>query len=143
MAALKVFDVINPLDAAAMLASDFDEATLVAQSPSSWHGRSATQLTIGVKPTLAGTSRFVNKPKIDLRVWLDANGVPISAERDSNYSATFAMVTASNSRLERWEFATAGDRLYATRAEEVDRASAVGRNITTSRTITFVARPKR
>ena len=138
MAALTVFDVIDPLNAAAMLLNDLDEATLVGQSSSPWHGRAATLLTISVKATLAGTSRFVNKPKIDLRVWLDGNGIPIAAERDSNYSATFVVVTASNSRTERWEFATAGDRLYAARAEEVDRASAVGKNFTTSRTLTLV-----
>lgn len=143
MAALTVFDVIDPLDAAAMLLNDLDDATLVAQSASSWHGRAATRLTISVKPTLAGTSRFVNKPKIELRVWLDADGIPIAAERDSNYSATFVVVTASNSRVERWELATAGDRLYASRAEEVDRASAVGRNITTSRTLALVPHSKR
>ena len=140
MAGVTVFDVIDPLNAAAMLLNDLDEATLVSQTSSPWHGRPATLLTISVKATLAGTSRFVNKPKIDLRVWLDANGIPIGAERDSNYSATFVVVTASNSRAERWEFASAGDRLYATHTEEVDRASAVGKNFTTSRTLTFSPR---
>lgn len=140
MAALTVFDVLDPLNAAAMLLNDLDEATLVSQSSSPWHGRKATLLTISVKPTLAGTSRFVNKPKIDLRVWIDEHGLPIAAERDSNYSATFVVVSASNSRAERWELAIEGDRLYASRVEETDRASAVGKNFTTSRTVTFVPR---
>ena len=136
MVAVTVFDIIDAVDAASMLLNDLDEATLVAQAPSIWHGKPATLLRIDVKPTLVAT-RFVSQPKIELRLWLDANGVPIAAERESNYSASFFVVSASNSRIEHLEFAVSGDRLYATRWEEVDRASAIGKKIVTSRSITF------
>jgi hypothetical protein len=110
---------------------------LISQTASMHGGRPATLLRIKVKPTLAGTSRFVKEPKIELRVWVDANGIPVAGERDSNYSASFIVVSASNMRKERWSFAVAGDRLYAARSEEENRASAVGKSIVSSRSVTY------
>ena len=78
------------------------------------------------------------KPKIELRVWVDANGIPIAAERDSNYSASFIVVSASNIRKEHWEFAVFGDRLYAARGDEENRASVVGKSVLSSRTVMYV-----
>src|SRR5207245_658030 len=102
-------------------------------------GKPATLLRVKVKPTLAGTrSRFVNEPIIELRVWLDGAGIPVAAERDSNYSASFLVVKAGNVRKERWEFAVSGDRLYAARADEDNRASAVGKSILSSRSVTYI-----
>lgn len=139
LAALTLFDVIDALDIAAMLLNDLDGATLIAQTPSTHAGKPATLLRIKVKSTLAGTtSRFVNEPKIELRVWVDGNGLPVAAERDSSYSASFLFVKAENARKERWEVAIAGDRLYASRNEEQDRASAVGKNLVSSRAVVYV-----
>jgi hypothetical protein len=138
MVALTIFDVIDGLDSAAMLLNDLDQASLVSQTSSTHAGKPATLMRIKVKPTLAGTSRFVKEPKIDLRVWVDANGIPVAAERDSNYSASFVVVSASNVRKERWEFAAFGDRLYAARSDEENRASAVGKSIISSRSVTYV-----
>ncbi len=138
MVALSIFDVIDGLDSAAMLLNDLDQASLVSQTASTHAGKPATLMRIKVKPTLAGTSRFVKEPKIDLRVWVDANGIPVAAERDSNYSASFVVVSASNVRKERWEFAVSGDRLYAAHSDEENRASAVGKSILSSRSVTYV-----
>src|SRR6266850_2208263 len=72
LVALTLFDVIDALDAGAMLLNDLSGATLIEQTPSSHAGKGATLLRIKVKPTLAGTSsRFVSEPKIELRVWVD------------------------------------------------------------------------
>ncbi len=141
MVALTIFDVVDTLDSAAMLLNDLNQATLVSQTAATRGGKLATLLRIKVKPTLAGTSRFVKEPKIELRVWIDGNGIPIAGERDSNYSASFVVVSASNVRKERWEFAVAGDRLYAAHSDEENRASAVGRNIVSSRSVTYVPKP--
>jgi hypothetical protein len=138
MVALTIFDIIDGLDSAAMLLNDLDQASLVSQTPSTYGGKPATLLRIKVKPTLAGTSRFVKEPKIELRVWIDSHGIPVAGERDSNYSASFVIVSASNVRKERWEFAVAGDRLYAAHGEEEDRASAVGRSIVSARSVTYL-----
>ncbi len=138
MVALTIFDIIDGLDSAAMLLNDLDQASLVSQTSSTHAGKPATLMRIKVKPTLAGTSRFVKEPKIDLRVWVDSNGIPVAAERDSNYSASFVVVSASNVRKERWEFANFGDRLYAARSDEENRASAVGKSIISSRSVTYV-----
>ena len=138
MVALSIFDVIDGLDSAAMLLNDLDQASLVSQTSSTHAGKPATLMRIKVKPTLAGTSRFVKEPKIELRVWIDSNGIPVAAERDSNYSASFVVVSASNVRKERWEFAAFGDRLYAARSDEENRASAVGKSIISSRSVTYV-----
>jgi hypothetical protein len=139
MVALTIFDIIDALDAAAMLLNDLDGATLISQTPSAHAGKPTTLLRIKVKPTLAGTSsRFVNEPKIELRVWIDSNGIPVAGERDSNYSASFLVVKVGNVRKERWELSVSGDRLYASRNDENDRASVVGKSIVSSRSVTYL-----
>lgn len=138
MVALTIFDIVDGLDSASMLLNDLDQASLVSQTSSTFAGKPATLMRIKVKPTLAGTSRFVKEPKIELRVWVDSNGLPVGAERDSNYSASFVIVSASNVRKERWQFAVFGDRLYAAHSDEDNRASAVGKSIVSSRAVTYV-----
>jgi hypothetical protein len=139
LVALTLFDVIDALDAGAMLLNDLNGATLIEQKPSVRAGKGATLLRIKVKPTLAGTSsRFVNEPQIELRVWIDSSGVPVAAERDSNYSASFLFVKMGNIRKERWELAVYGDRLYASRNEEEDRATAIGKSIVSARSVVYV-----
>jgi hypothetical protein len=141
MVALTVFDIVDALDVGAMLLHDLDGATLIGQSESSSGGKPATLLRINVKPDLAGTrSKLVNEPVIELRVWLNRDGIPIAAERDSTYSASVLFVKAANVRKERWEIAAAGDRLYATRADQSNRASAAGKTLASSRSVTFEAR---
>jgi hypothetical protein len=141
MVALTVFDVIDALDAAAMLLDSLNGATLLEQKASTRDGRPATLLRIKVKPTLSITrGRFVNEPQVELRVWTDANGVPLAAERDSNYSASVLFLKAGNVRKEQWKFAILGDRLYASRNEQDDRATALGKSIVTSRSVTYAPR---
>jgi len=139
LAALTLFDVIDALDIGAMLLNDLDGATLIEQTPSTHAGKSATLLRIKVKSTLAGTSsRFVNEPQIELRVWIDGNGTPLAAERDSSYSASFLFVKAGNVRKERWEIAIAGDRLYASHHDEENRATAIGKSLVSSLSVAYV-----
>ena len=139
MVALTVFDIIEPLDAGAMVLNDLDGATVIDRTPSSYRGQPATLLRLKIKPTIAGTrSRFVNEPVIELRLWLDSNGVPVAGERDSNYSASIAFATAANIRKERWEFAVTGDRLFASHADQEDRATAAGRSVVSTRSLTCV-----
>jgi hypothetical protein len=143
LVALTIFDVIDALDVATMLLNDLNGATLIEQAASTHAGKSATLLRLKVKSTLAGTSsRFVNEAQIELRVWIDGNGTPVAAERDSNYSASFLFVKAGNVRKERWELAVAGDRLYASRNEEEDRATAIGRSVVRSRSVVYVPKPR-
>jgi hypothetical protein len=138
MVTMTIFDVVDALDVAAMLLNDLDGATLISQSQTP----SGRLLRIKVKPDLAGTrSRLVNEPIIELRVWLNDDGVPVAAERDSTYSASLLFVKAANVRKERWEIAAAGDRLYASRADQSNRASAAGKTLASSRSVTFEPRP--
>lgn len=138
MVAVTIFDVIDALDMATMLGNDLDGATIIASTQSSLAGKPVTLLRIKVKPDLAGTrSKLVNEPVIELRGWLNRDGIPIAAERDSTYSASVLFVTAANVRKERWEIAVAGDRLYATRADQSNRASAAGKTLASSRSVTF------
>ncbi len=141
MVALTVFDIIDATDVASMLLNDLEGAVLVQETPSISGGKAATLLRISVKPTLAGTrSRFVNAPKIELRVWMTPDGLPLAAERDSDYSASVLFVKAANLRKERWEIAAAGDRLYATRVEQSNRATAVGKVVGNSLSVVYTAR---
>jgi hypothetical protein len=50
------------------------------------------------------------------------------------------VATAANIRTERWEFAVAKDRLYASRSDEEDRASAAGKTIVSSRSLKYMPR---
>src|SRR5258706_8827121 len=89
MVALTVFDVIDALDAAAMLVDSLNGATLLEQKASTRDGKPATLLRIKVKPTLGvARGRFVNEPAVELRVWTDANGVRIAAAPVPCYSAS-------------------------------------------------------
>jgi hypothetical protein len=139
MVALTIFDVIDALNAAGMLLNDLDSATLIDQTPSAHAGKPATLLRIKVKPTLTRTSsRFFNEPKIELRVWIDSNGIPVAAERDSNYSVSVLFVKAGKDWKERWELVVSGDRLYASRNDEEDRAYALGKTLISSRSVMYV-----
>ena len=140
MVALTLFEVMDAIDAAAMLLNDLAGATLLEQKAAIRNGRLTTELRVKVKPSLATKSRFVNVPKIELRIWIGPGGVPVAAERDSEYSASFLFVKAANVRRESWEYAVHGDRLYATRNDENDRASAAGKAVTSSRTVYYTPR---
>jgi hypothetical protein len=138
MVAATIFEIIDALDVGTMLLNDLDGATLIGSTQTSLAGKPATLLRIKVKPDLAGTrSKLVNEPAIELRLWLNRDGIPVAAERDSTYSASVVFVTAANVRKERWEIAVAGDRLYATRADQSNRASAVGKTVASSRSVTY------
>ncbi|MGZ5433372.1 MAG: hypothetical protein ACXW5U_05445 [Thermoanaerobaculia bacterium] len=138
MVAVTIFDVIDALDVAAMLLNDLEGATIIDSTESSLAGKPVTLLRIKAKPDLAGArSKLVNEPVIELRVWLNRDGIPVAAERDSTYSASVLFVTAANVRKERWEIAVAGDRLYATRADQSNRASAAGKTLASSRSVTY------
>jgi hypothetical protein len=64
--------------------------------------------------------------------------MPVAAERDSNYSASFLFVKVGNIRTERWELAVHGDRLYASHNQEEDRATAIGRSVIRARSVVYV-----
>ena len=141
MVALTTFDVIDAMNSAAMLLNDLNCATLITQTPSAHGGKPAILLRIKVKTTLpAKSSRFVKEPQVELRVWIDANGIPLAAERESLYAASFLFVKAGNVRKERWEFAVSGDHLYASRNDQENHASALGKNVASSRTVNYVPR---
>jgi hypothetical protein len=144
MVTLTTFDVVDAMDAASMLLTDLNGATLIAQESSNHGGKPATLLRIKVKSTLpAKSSRFVKEPQVELRVWLDANGVPIAAERQSVYAASFLLFKAGNIRTERWELAVSGDHLYASRNDQENHATALGRNMASSHTVSYVPRRER
>lgn len=131
MAALNVFDVLDSIDIAAMLLDDLSGATVIETN-------TATKpLRVTVKPSFATQSRFVAEPKIELKIWIGNDGVPVAAERVSNFSAGFGPFKGNNVRTERWTVARHGDRLYSARSEEENRASAIGKTMSSSRTVLY------
>ena len=129
----------GPVDVSYLGSSCAGFATSAPDLRINFGGGGATLLRIKVKSTLAGTSsRFVNEPQIELRVWIDGNGTPLAVERDSSYSASFLFVKAGNVRKERWEIAVAGDRLYASHHEEENRATAIGKSLVSSLSVAYV-----
>lgn len=137
MVALTVFDIMGSVDAASMLRDDLSGATLLDERSASVDGKPSTVLRVEVKPSFATKSRFVSEPKIELKVWLGADGIPLAAERVSNYSAGIGFVKGENTRFERWVFAVYADRLYATRNEQNEDATAAGKHIRSSRTVWY------
>jgi len=130
MVALTVFDIMDSVDAASMLLDDLSGATLIDEQKG--------VVRVRVKPSFATKSRFVSEPKIELKIWIGSDGIPIAAERVSKYSAGIGFVRGENTRTERWDFATFGDRLYATRNEQNEDATAAGKHIKSSRIVTYV-----
>jgi hypothetical protein len=132
--ALTVFELVDAINAAEMLLHDLDRATLVSEGTTVREGRPVRFIVVGVRPTLAGTrSRMVEEPKIELRLFLSREGIPMAAERESTFAASLFMVQLKNVRKEKWSFRVSGDRLWASMHEEENRASGVGRNYRTHR----------
>jgi len=141
MVAMTIFDVMDTLNAAQMLLGDLDGATLLNESPAQYRDKPATVLHVKVKPTLAGTrSRLVKAPLIELTIWIDSDGLPLAAERKSNYSAGVLMVNVQNNRKETWQLAVRGDRIYALTSDEENRASGLGKTFVTFRSVTYQVR---
>jgi len=138
MVALTVFDIMDSVDVASMLRDDLNRATLIDEQSATVEGKPSTVLRIRVKPSFATKSRFVSEPKIELKIWIGSDGIPIAAERVSNYSAGIGFVRGENTRSERWDFAAYGDRLYATRNDQNEDATAAGKHIRSSRTVWYV-----
>lgn len=138
MVALTVFDIMDSVDAASMLRDDLSGATLIDEKSATVDGKPSTVLRVEVKPSFATKSRFVSEPKIELKVWVGGDGIPRAAERVSNYSAGIGFVKGENTRSERWDFAAYGDRLYATRSDQNEDATAAGKHIKSARTVWYV-----
>jgi hypothetical protein len=138
MVALTVFDIMDSVDAASMLRDDLSSATLLDAKSATVDGKPSTVLRVEVKPSFATKSRFVSEPKIELKVWVGSDGIPLAAERVSKYSAGIGFVKGENTRSERWDFAAYGDRLYATRNDQNEDATAAGKHIKSSRTVWYV-----
>jgi len=138
MVALTVFDVMDSVDAASMLRADLNGAMLIEERMATLDGKPSTVLRVKVKPSFATKSRFVSEPKIELRIWIGSDGVPLAAERVSNFSAGIGFVKGENTRTERWELAVHDDRLYAKRYDQSEDATAAGKHIKSSRTVTYV-----
>lgn len=140
MVALTIFDIMDALDAASLLLDDLSSATVLEETGGAWEGKPATVVRVKVKPSLATKSRYVGEPVIELTIWIGSDGIPVAARRISTFQAGALFVKAGNVRTERWTFAVAGDRLYATRNEQEDNASAVGKKMTRSHTVTYKVR---
>ncbi len=140
MVALTIFDIMDALDAASFLIDDLSAASVLEEKSVSYQGKPATLLRVKVKPSLATKSRYVAEPVIELSIWIGGDGVPVAATRVSNFSAGVLFVKAANTRTEHWTFAVAGDRLYAVQNDEDDKATAVGKQIASSRSVSYTTK---
>lgn len=140
MVALTIFDIVDGVDAASMLLDDLSDATIIEEKPDAWQGKPAKLLRVKVKPSLATKSRYVEEPVIELTIWIGGDGIPLAARRVSTFEAGALFVKAGNVRTEKWTFAAAGDRLYATHNEQEDNASAAGKKIRRSRTVSYAVK---
>jgi hypothetical protein len=76
-------------------------------------------------------------PKSDVKVsnngdavslWIGRDGVPLAAERKSQFSAGFLFIKATGAATEKWTFTRRDDRLVVTRHERVTSGSGMGQS---------------
>lgn len=136
LSSVEILDVSESLDAAAEILRQLEGAKLVADQQSTWGGRPARLLTIVLPPRLSKSeARRVKKFDVTLKVWLDAAGVPVAAERTLKLKASFLVLSFEQNSFDRWIFALRDDHLVATRHEESSSGSGVGQTFKQRKTV--------
>jgi hypothetical protein len=95
-------------------------------------------LELKLPPRLGRTEqKHVRDSETRLRIWRGIDGVPVRAERTIRIRARFFFISFETNRTDRWTLARRADRLIATRHEEEESTSIIGRS-SQSRTITTI-----
>lgn len=89
----------------------------------------ARLLTLKVGAERSGASEIKIDSKGDtLSLWVTRDGLPIAAERHSQFSVGFLFLKASGDATEKWTFIQHDDRLVATRTERETHGSGMGQS---------------
>lgn len=113
MGGLGVVAVAEILDAAPSVLRSLEHAELVEEKSTEWQGRPARLLTLKIDPALGEKERkFVKEISVSAKVWIDAHGWPLAAEKTLDMKGR-AMLVISFEQHEKEElrFARVGGRL--------------------------------
>jgi hypothetical protein len=125
--ALEAGQALNLLDAADPLRRGLERAVLLEDKSSSYKGKPAQLLVIRVDLGLDEEERKAMKSsEAILKLWLDADGVPLAMERDIQAKFSKFLIGFRVHEHETREFQRAGGRLVITRASKDSSGSGLG-----------------
>jgi hypothetical protein len=124
------FGELHALSSAApVLLREIEDAQFKGESPDTWAGRPARKLTFeGSVDSLSESNRkYVRDFKLQLSVWIAADGTPLASQRHFDVSGrAFVVVSFEQHSDEQRSYAVVGDRLVATSDDEKGSAKGAG-----------------
>lgn len=109
-------EVANMLNGAPGLLNDLDGATLTAVSDGAYEGRPARLLELDLVLRLSkADSKWVKNARRSMKLWVDADGVPLAAESDSEFVVGLLIFTFDARETRSQAFHRVGDRLATLR----------------------------
>ncbi|MFL6698607.1 MAG: hypothetical protein ACJ8GJ_15690 [Vitreoscilla sp.] len=124
------FDQLRAMASAApALQREIEDAQFKGESPDSWAGKPARKLTFeGSIDRLSESDRkYVRDFKLQLSIWIAADGTPLASERRYDLSGRAFVVVSFEQHSDRQRsYAVSGDRLVATSDEEKGHAKGAG-----------------
>jgi hypothetical protein len=133
-----VVDAHTFLNYAPELIRDLSYATIARQTPTTWQGKPATLVEMKLEPpTSAEARRFVRSTETFLNLYVDPDGLPLSATRTSQVRGRVVLVPFQASSKLSSQFQRIGDRLVVVRHESQGTASGFGQE-GSSKTITTI-----
>ena len=124
------FDELHALASAApALQRQIEDAQFKGESPDTWAGKPARKLTFeGSVDSLSESNRkYVRDFKLQLSVWIAADGTPLASQRHFDLSGrAFVVVSFEQHSDALRSYAVVGDRLVATSDDEKGSAKGAG-----------------
>jgi hypothetical protein len=123
-----VTDVSEYLHAAPKLLNLLQQAELLEDKADTWQGQPAHVLSFKLNPPLSKQDqKYVKELDASARIWLDADGVPLAAERKFKVSGRAMLVISfESSSEETFEYQRSGDHLVVLKHHKHDSSSGGG-----------------
>ncbi len=129
-------EVENYLDFAPLPLRDLQDASVTDARNVTFQGRLTRQITFRVNRRLSKEeSKRVKSIAVVLRVWTDATGNFVGADKSFQMRGSFLFIQFSTTRKDDWLLASAGDRLVVTRHEQKGTTAGLGQKFNTSRLV--------
>jgi hypothetical protein len=123
-------DELHALSSAApVLQREIEDARFKGEAPDTWAGKPARKLAFeGSLDSLRESDRkYVRDFKLQLDVWIAADGTPLASRRHLDLSGrAFVVVSFQHHSDQQRSYAVAGDRLVATSDDEKGSSSGAG-----------------
>jgi hypothetical protein len=124
------FDQLLALSSAApQLQREIEDAQFKGEAPDTWAGKPARKLSFegSIDRVSENNRKYVRDFKLQLDVWIAADGTPLASRRHYDVSGrAFVVVTFEQHSDQQRSYAVAGDRLVATSDEEKGSSKGAG-----------------